>query len=138
MWSGLLLVTLAVTLRMILARREGTSWSALALATALGSAHYLTLVLPLGFAMLASALGHSVRFDPTNNRFARERDRHKSQRLGRGVAAGVMLSVLLAGAMRRPGSVLVGFNALWLIALILSPFFLRVLERLGGGRSVVR
>lgn len=116
-----------LALRLALARREGLGWRTILASAVLGNAPSALLLLPMSGAMLATALGRRVRFVPTNSRIAQRQDASPLRRLGRAVPAALLLATLLAGGVSRPGSLLVGFNALWLAMLLASPLSLLVL-----------
>lgn len=113
--------TLLFTLRIRLARREGATWRALALLALLGNAPYTTLVGPLAAAMVSTAAGRRLRFIPTNERQAVQADSSPWSGAMRWAVSAALLGSLAAGAAARPGSLLVGFNLIWLGLLALSP-----------------
>jgi hypothetical protein len=116
-----------LVLRIILACLEGVPWRTQFLVTLLGSTPYAVLLLPLATAMVASVMGQRVLFVPSNSRHARQHDHSLPARLGRFISTSLLLGLLLAGAVHRPGSLLVGFNFLWLDFLLLSPISLTMI-----------
>lgn len=128
LWPAFIAFALLNVFRAALARLEGVPWRLLLLSSVLGSAPAAVLLLPLAGSLLASACGFRVRFVPTNSRYARGRDAGLRRRLLLGLATCLLLSALTAGALHRPGSLLVGFNIIWLAQLLLSPLSLLVLS----------
>lgn len=128
LWPAIIVFVLFMILRIVVARKEGISWRLLLLSTIFGSAPYALLILPLAYSMLSSALGYKVRFIPTNSSHALHLDKTFGRRLIRGGAAAIFLAVLLLGAFRQPGSLLVGFNLIWIGYLVISPMSLLTLS----------
>ena len=127
LWSVLAVSLLFMTLRLILARREGVCWRDLLLSMLFGNAPWALVILPLGWAMLAAACGASVRFVPTNSRFARASDARPLRKLAQGGWLAVLLTALILCGLRRPGSLLIGANPVWCALLLSSPVSLLVL-----------
>lgn len=134
LWPALLVVCFLIVLRTILARLEGVPWRLFLLSSLLGNPAFFVLAVPLAGAMLASALGFRVRFVPTNSLRARSYGEDLRHQLLPLLSAVVLLSVMLTGALRRPGSLFVGFNLLWVTQLLVSPLGLLILW-IGSRRS---
>jgi hypothetical protein len=145
MWVIISIFGMHLGLRSLLASLEGISWSDQLLGLALGSAHYATLVTPLALGVGASIVGHSVPFVPTNSHLARRQEENRWARLRRALNSLPICALLLLGALRHPGSVLLGLNIVWIFCFLLSPVALIVSNhaqthlrgkwaRFGGGR----
>lgn len=127
LWPACAVFLLHTVLRLVIARLEGVSWRLLLLSLILGNAPFAALLLPLAGSVLLSALGFKVRFVPTNSRHALSLDARVHRQLLFSLTTCLLLSVLVAGALYRPGSLLVGFNVIWLAQLLLSPLSLLIL-----------
>lgn len=139
LWPVFIVFLLYTVLRLVLARAEGVSWRLLLLSFILGNAPFAALLPPLIGSLLISACGVKVRFVPTNSRYALSRDASLRRHLLFGLTTALLLSALVAGALYHPGSLLVGFNIIWLTQLLLSPLSLLILslgKRRGAGRSL--
>jgi hypothetical protein len=126
LWPALFVVCLLIVLRTILAWLEGVPWRLFFLSSLLGNPACSVLAVPLAGSMLASALGFKVRFVPTNSSYRRGYGEALRHQLIPVLSAVVLLSIMLVGALRHPGSLLVGFNLLWVTQLAVSPLALLI------------
>jgi hypothetical protein len=123
--SGLGLLFLMM--RIALARIEGVSWRVMLLSWFLGTTLFALLVLPLAGALLRSLLGERVPFVPTNSRAALAGDASLAKRLSQVLSLSIVLAILAAGAIHRPGGLLLGTNLIWCVLFLLSPLSLLLL-----------
>jgi len=121
LWSSFTIFGIFIILQTILAIREGISVRLLLLTWGLGSAPYLFMLFPLALALAKSAVGMRVRFIPTNSQNTQAQDAETTQWIFRILSACVILAFLWMGVIRRPASLIVGFNAIWLAYLFFSP-----------------
>lgn len=128
LWPIIILFFLYRALRVIIAFVEGVSWRLFLMGGVFGNAPYAMLLLPLAGSMIASAFGFKVHFIPTNSRYKLNYDRNIRRQLLHYTLTFVLLIFLVFGAIRRPGSLLVGFNIIWLGSLLLSPLNLILLS----------
>jgi cellulose synthase/poly-beta-1,6-N-acetylglucosamine synthase-like glycosyltransferase len=130
LWLSISVVLSLLVGRVLLARSEGLAWSEILRLALVAGAPYPSLIVPLAAGLTASLLGRAVRFIPTRNRRALAGDASVSSRALQGLAASMLLTFLVAGAVTHPGSLLVGFNLLWLAFLFVSPVSLVILNGL--------
>lgn len=128
LWPIIVLYFLYRVLRLLLSFLESVSFRLLLFGAVFGNAPYAMLLLPLAGSMIASAFGFKVRFIPTNSSYALEPNRNIRRQLLQYTLTFVLLGFLVYGAIRRPGSLLVGFNVIWLGSLLLSPINLILLS----------
>jgi hypothetical protein len=138
-YGGCLLVTgsahlSAFILRCAVALSEGIAVRRLLAGLVLGHAYILTLVPPLTVGLVGRVLGQRVVFVPTFSARALHGDLSRRTRLQRVLTASLLWVPLLVGVALHPGSLLVGFNLLWISMPPLSAAALLVLERHRSGR----
>lgn len=121
-WSTLAILALSMVLRFTLALVEGVPLGLLMASVITAPALQAIPLAPVAFGMIASAIGCRTRFIPTN---CREPKRGARGGIAPGLAyCGVTWAigmVLLAIGVTRPGTALVGFNAIWVSAFVMSP-----------------
>jgi cellulose synthase/poly-beta-1,6-N-acetylglucosamine synthase-like glycosyltransferase len=118
MWPGIGAVTLKVALHVVLARMEHVRLRAWAQSFVLGGAIQALLVMPLAVGMLASAIGRTTSFEPTNAR----PPAHARYRSSLSVAGALAIfGSASIGLAFRPGAMWVGFNWFWCIGLLAVP-----------------
>jgi membrane glycosyltransferase len=120
LWIALGAMSLSVAMRLVNGVLEGVSLKEQGIALLFGSAPYAGLVLPLSLGMLRSALGKQAPFVPTNARQPTGNRKHAERSLAFHAYGCLVVGVLWISAMFHPGSFFVGFNALWLILLLVS------------------
>lgn len=116
---------LVTLLRVVIARSEGVSGRELALGFLLGTGPHAALLAPLAIAIASSLVGSRVRFVPTNH-FHQHLIR---SRLGLWLGTALPVGIICTGVVRHPGSLLVGFNFLWIALLAMAPLTLAILDR---------
>jgi hypothetical protein len=116
-------------LRHAVAIVEGAGIWQLAKAWLLGQAHLVGLVPRLALALVLTALGRRVTFTPTHQRRALESDRSAKHLMVSFSCAMLVWGPLLLHAAFSTGSLLVGFNALWLTLPFISMAALGIAER---------
>jgi cellulose synthase/poly-beta-1,6-N-acetylglucosamine synthase-like glycosyltransferase len=126
LWPTFAIFGVCLILQTILAIREGISVRLLFLAWIIGSAPYLFMLLPLALALTKSAFGKRVCFVPTGSKYAQAGDTKMVLWTTRIIPACVLLSLMGIGIIRHPGSLLVGFNAIWITYLFFSPAALAI------------
>jgi len=134
-WTSTCLLTALFASRTVMARREGVRWRSILSLALVAGAPYLSLIGPLVLGLGKSLFGRRVAFVPTSNRHALSREARMSSRLLRGLAATCLLVLLVAGAMKHPGALFVGFNAVWLVLILGSPMCLMIAEQLDRART---
>jgi|GEM_PF-2077321 len=126
-WSNLTIVVAYLILQTIIAILEGVSFRSLLVSWALGSAPYLFMLIPLIISLVGSAMGYRTRFVPTNSKYALAQDARFNHQILLIFAACILVVFLGIAVIRRPGSLLVGFNAIWLAYLFTSPIAFSIL-----------
>jgi cellulose synthase/poly-beta-1,6-N-acetylglucosamine synthase-like glycosyltransferase len=128
LWFVIIVSAGLVLLRAILGLANGVSLRRQFLAAFALCAPSLTLIVPLACGIVASLCGRQTSFTPTNHRQALRRDSAAASRVSRILPAALVAAMLTLAVIRRPGSLLVGFNGLWVACLLLSPLVLAMGE----------
>jgi cellulose synthase/poly-beta-1,6-N-acetylglucosamine synthase-like glycosyltransferase len=121
MWPGIAAVLLRIVLHLLLAWRERVRLRTWLLAALAGGAIQALLVFPLVAGMLASAMGRSTSFEPTNAPSARP----AKSLLGLSVVGALALFAGMGIAVAfHPGGLWLGCNWLWCGGLLAVPLIL--------------
>jgi Glycosyl transferase family group 2 len=120
LWIALGALFLSAALRLVNGVLAGVSLKEQGIALIFGSAPYAGLIAPLSIGMLKSALGMHAPFVPTNAREPSSNRKHVERSLAFHGSGSLLVGILWLGAIFRPGSFFVGFNALWLTWLLIS------------------
>lgn len=136
LWPAIAVFFLFILLRISLALREGVSLRRLFLSVFWGSTPYFILIGPLAVGMFISAIGYRVQFTPTNSRRGTESDKKIKIKIFQTCSAGMLLGFLIFSVLRRPGSLLVGFNILWIIYFVASPVNLLLMSMMNRKISI--
>lgn len=137
LWSTFSIFGVCLILQTMLAAREGISIRLIFLSWSIGSAAYLFMLAPLALALTKSAFGVRVDFVPTGSKYAQADHIKLLFWKTRIIPACFLLSVLVLGIIRHPGSILVGFNAIWIAYLFFAPIALAISSISTSQRSVL-
>jgi cellulose synthase/poly-beta-1,6-N-acetylglucosamine synthase-like glycosyltransferase len=137
LWPTFTIFLVCLILQTMLAVREGISIRLIFLAWSIGSAPYLFMLSPLAIALTKSAFGRRVDFVSTGSKYAQADDIKILFWATRIIPAFILLCLLGIGIIRLPGSLLVGFNAIWIAYLLFAPVALSISSMSVSQRSVL-